>query len=431
LSIVVAMVCAAAPAWRSTLVDPQDALRGGRGGGIGRSHHRALRSLVVLEISLSLVLLIGAGLVLKGFASLLGKDPGFDADRVLAMRISTSATRYPNNTGVRDFLEPAMAAMAAVPGVEAVAAISAMPYLSWGNNRGVRYEGQPNDPTRRPIVEQRSVTLGFFDVTKQRLIAGRLLTSNDNEAPDSPPVVVVNEALVKRDLRGQNPIGKRWHTSDTTFATIVGVVSNIKNMGPVADPAPEMYWNYRQSGSGTTTSGVMVRVRSGNPESVAAGIRQALRGVDATAAVANIRPMSDVIARSLGSPRFYFSLLGTFAAIALVLAIAGLYGVVSYAVAQRTRELGIRSALGSSSGRIVRLIAVEGFQLVGIGIVLGLAGGAAVTRLMTFMLYGVSPMDAGTWALAAGAMLVAAMAAALIPARRASRVDPLIAIRAD
>jgi putative ABC transport system permease protein len=431
LSIVVAAVCAAAPAWRSTLVDPQDALRGGRGGGMGRSHQRALRSLVVLEISLSLVLLIGAGLVLKGFASLLGKNPGFDAERVLTLRISSSATRSPNNAGVRDFVEPVIAAMAAVPGVEAAAAISATPYMVWGNNRGVRYEGQPDEPGRRPIVEQRSVTLGFFDVTKQRLIAGRLLTPNDNELPNSAPVVVVNEALVKRDLRGQNPIGKRWHTGDTTFATIVGVVSDIKNAGPVADPAPEMYWNYRQSGSGTTTTDVMVRVRAGDPAAVAPGLRQAVRGVDPTAAVANVVPMSDVIARSLGSPRFYFSLLGTFAGIALVLAIAGLYGVVSYAVAQRTRELGIRSALGSSTARIVRLIAVEGFQLVAIGIVLGLAGGAAVTRLMTFMLYGVSPLDPMTWTLAAVAMLIVAMSAALIPARRAARVNPMVAIQSD
>jgi len=241
----------------------------------------------------------------------------------------------------------------------------------------------------------------------------------------------VNEALVKRDLPGENPIGKRWHTSDTTFATIVGVVSDIKNAGPVADPAPEMYWSYRQSNSGTTTVDVMVRVRGGDPAAVAPALRQAVRGVDATAAVASITPMSEVIARSLGSPRFYFSLLGSFAAIALALAVAGLYGVVSYAVAQRTRELGIRSALGSSGARIMRLIAVEGLQLVAVGIVLGLAGGAAVTRLMTFMLYGVSPMDAGTWLTAAGAMLVVAMGAALIPARRAARVDPLIAIKAE
>ena len=431
LSVVVAAVCGAAPAWRSTTVDPQDALRGGRGGGMGRSHQRALRSLVVLEISLSLVLLISAGLVLKGFASLLGKDPGFDADRILTLRISTSATRYPDNNGTRDFLEPAMAAMAAVPGVEAAASITSVPYVQWGNNSGIRYEGAPDEPGRRPIVEQRRVTLGFFDVTKQRLVAGRLLTPGDNELPASPLVVVVNEALVKRDFRNRNPIGQRFYRGDTTFATIVGVVSDIKNMGPVADPAPEMYWNYRQGGAGTTSADVMVRVRSGDPAAVAPALRQALRGVDATAAVANVAPMSDVIARSLGSPRFYFSLLGTFAGIAVVLAIAGLYGVVSYAVAQRTRELGIRSALGSSSGRIVRLIAVEGFQLVAVGIVLGLAGGAIVTRLMTFMLYGVSPTDGRTWLAAAAAMLVVGMGAALIPARRAARVDPLIAIKAD
>ena len=432
LSAVVALLCGAVPALRSARVDPQDALRGGRGGGSGREHHRALRTLVVLEIALSLVLLIGAGLVLKGFASLMGKDPGFDVERTLSLRITTSALRYPDQTAMRGFVQPAIAAIEAIPRVEAAAAISAVPYLQWGNNSNIRYEGQPgNDPTRLPIVEQRRVTPGFFAVTEQRLLSGRLLNDGDDERPESPQVVVVNEALVQRDFPERDPIGQRFHLNDTTFATIVGVVSDIRNSGPVSDPRPEMYWNYLQSAPGASTVSLMLRVDEGDPTAIVPAVRDAVREVDPTAAVASVAPMEDVVARSLGRPRFYFSMLGTFAGVAIVLAVAGLYGVLSYAIAQRTREIGIRAALGSPRGRLVRLFAMEGFRLVIAGVILGLIGGVVVTRLMEFMLYGTSPLDPVAWVGAVVVMVAAAMAAAVVPALRAARVDPVIAMQGE
>ncbi|MGH7619957.1 MAG: FtsX-like permease family protein, partial [Gemmatimonadaceae bacterium] len=432
LSVVVALVCGAVPAWRGGAADPQDALRGGRGAGSGRDQHRALEGLVVLEICLSLVLLIGAGLVLKGFAGLLEKDPGFEPSRVMTMTVTTPAARYPNGTSIRRMLEPALAAVRAVPGVAAAAAISATPYAVWGINSNIQYEGVPgNDPTRLPIVEQRTVTTDFFRVTGQRLIAGRLLNASDDERPDAPPVVVVNEALVKRDFKGRDAVGQRFHISDTSFATIVGVVSDIRNAGPITDPQPEMYWTYLQAGQGSSTFPLMIRADGGDPAGVVAGVRGAIRSVDPSAAVADVRRMPDVIAGSLGRPRFYFSLLGTFAAIAIVLAMAGLYGVLSYAVAQRTREIGIRAALGSPRRSIMRLITADGLTLVATGIVAGLVAAAGVTRLMLFMLYGVSPLDPLAWAAAVALLVVAGGAASIIPARRAARVDPLIAIRVE
>jgi ABC-type antimicrobial peptide transport system permease subunit len=241
----------------------------------------------------------------------------------------------------------------------------------------------------------------------------------------------VNQALVDRDFNGLNPVGTRFHLTDTSFATIVGVVSNIRNAGPIAPPAPEFYWNYRQSGQGSSSFTIFVRMKNNNPAVTMPEIRAAIRRVDPQAAVARVNPMPEVIASSLGRPRFYFSLLGTFAAVAIVLAVAGLYGVLSYVVAQRTRELGIRSALGSPKSRLVRLVTRDGLLLVAGGLVLGLLGGAAVTRLMVFMLYGVSPLDALTWSLAVVAMTIAGFLATLIPASRATRVDPLIAIRAE
>jgi len=242
LSGVVALVCGAAPAWRGTTVDPQDALRGGRGGGATRGHHRALNTLVVAEVALSLMLLLSAGLVLKGFASLLDNEPGFEIDQVLTLETTVPATAYPDQSSVQRFLEPALASIEQIPGVEAAAAISLIPYTNWGWNFNIRYEGQPDtDRTHRPLTETRIVTPDFFAVTRQRLVSGRLLRQSDDGRPESPAVVVVNEALVRRDFAGRDPLGKRFHTTDTTFGTIVGVVSNIRNFGPVEDPRPEVY----------------------------------------------------------------------------------------------------------------------------------------------------------------------------------------------
>ena len=432
LSLVVLLLCGAVPAWRSAAVDPQDALRGGRGGGAGRGHHRLLSGLVVTAVALSLVLLIGAGLVLRGFASLLEQDPGFDPAPILAMDVTISGERYPDGSAVRRFLEPALAQVREVPGVAAAAAISALPYEDWGHNVNVRYEGQPgDDPTRLPLAEVRSVTPEFFAVTGQRLAAGRLLQPADDERPAAPAVVVVNEALARRDFPGGDAIGRRFHTGDTTFATIVGVVSDIRNAGPVQPPQPEVYYPYLQSGRGSSSFHVVVRVRGTEPAAVAAAVQRAIRAVDPGAAVTEVRPMPEVIAASVGRPRFYLTLLGVFAAIALVLAVAGMYGVMSYAVAQRTREFGIRGALGSSVARTMRLVARQGAALVALGLALGLAGGYAATRLLESLLYGVSPLDPSAWLLATLRLAGAGLLAALLPAARAARVSPAVAMQVE
>ena len=431
LSLVVAVACGGLPAWRSASVDPQDVLRGGRGGGAGREQHRALRMLVVLEIALSLVLLIGAGLTLKGFAGLLGNDPGFETAHVLTMRVTTSPTRYAKQPAALAFLEPALDAIRALPGVESAGSIDLVPYVNWGSNSNIRYEGQAKgDPTRLPIVEGRRVSPSFFSVTGQRLLAGRLFQPSDDASPSSAPVVVVNQALVDRDLKGIDPIGKRFYLTDTSFATIVGVVSNIRNFGPVAPPAPEMYWTYLQNGQPSLFS-LLIRVRRGDPAAAAPSVRAAIRSIDPTAAVADVLPMPDVIASSLGQPRFYLSLLGAFAVVALVLAIAGLYGVLSYAVAQRTRELGIRAALGSSAPALMKLMTIDGLRLVAVGLLIGSFGGIGLTRFITFALYGVSPLDVTTWIASLLLMFVAGLAATLVPAHRATRVNPVIAIQAE
>ncbi|HVX38180.1 MAG TPA: ABC transporter permease [Gemmatimonadaceae bacterium] len=431
VALVVSVACGAAPAWRNAAVDPQDAMRAGRGGGSGREHHRALRLLVVSEIALSLVLLIGAGLMLRAFTGLLGKDPGFETEHVLTLDATVASARYPDNTSVRRFLEPALDAVRGVPGVEAAGSINLVPYVQWGWNSNIRYEGMPaGDPTRRPLVEEREAGPGFFAVTKQRLLAGRLLGPGDDDNPKAPPVVVVNEALVKRDFKGGNAVGRRFYISDTGLATIVGVVSDIRNVGPIADPAPEMYWSYLQSDPGASNFPIMIRTH-GDPMAVLPGVRRAIRETDPTAAVSSVATMPDVITQSLGQPRFYLIMLGAFAGVALVLTIAGLYGVLSYAVAQRTRELGIRVALGSSRGRLVQLVTLDGVALVVGGIGVGGVASFAATRVMVSVLYGVSPLDTRTWVLAGISLFVPTVLATVIPALRASRADPIVAMRAE
>ena len=434
LAVLVALVAAALPAWRGASVNPQEALRGGTGGGQGREQHGVLRVLVVAELALSMVLLLGAGLVLRGFVGLTRQDPGFDPKPILTMSVTVSPQRYPGATSVQQFLEPALERINALPGVAGAAAISDLPYRSWGSNFNIRYEGRPfTDWTHLPLAEIRAVTPGFFAVTGQRLLEGRLLRASDDERTQSRRVVVVNQALVRRDLPGQDPVGQRFYW-ESSFATIVGVVSDIRNDGPFSPPQPEVYWTYRQGAAdfGPITSfPIVVRVARGGPEQAARPVLAAIRAVDPGAAVSRVEPMTSVIAQSLGRPRFYLTLLGVFAGVALLLAMAGLYGVMSYAVAQRSRELGIRTALGGTRSTLLALVVRQGMTLVAVGVGIGLVAGAALTRLLTGLLYGVSPLDPAAWAGVTVALALAGLVATLLPAARATRVDPMLAIRAE
>jgi putative ABC transport system permease protein len=367
---------------------------------------------------------------LKGFVHLLNGDPGFAPEGVLTLEVTVAPGDYAAGDAVPRFLEPALQAVRRLPGVERVGAISLLPYDNWGWNMNMRYEGQPNvDPTHYPLVETRVATPGFFQVTGQRLLAGRLLRAGDDARPEAPLVVVVNQALAERDFPGGDPVGHRFYQTDSTLITIVGVVSDIRNRGPYEPTQPEIYYAYRQR-PWESDYEVLVRVR-GNPLAAAGPVTAAFRAIDGRAAIADVRPMTRVISASLGRPRFIGTLLGAFAGIALLLAIAGVYGVMSYVVAQSSRELGIRTALGGTPAAIVRLVAREGATLVVVGTSLGLVGGIVATRLIGTMLYGVSQLDGATWLLAAATIVAAGLLATIIPALRTARIDPVRAIRAE
>ena len=429
VTLMVALLAGLAPAWQAQRSDPQDALRAEGRSGSGGRRHRFLRGLIVAEVALSLVLLLGAGLLLRGFQQLVTRDPGFDPAPILTLAVDVPADRYPDGSAVNAFLEPALAAIDGIAGVEGAAAISLIPYTNWGWNFNIRYEGVPgDDPTRLPLVERRVVTPGFFDALGMSLLRGRLLEPADDERDEAPAVVVVNRALAEEHFPGENAVGKRFHLGDTTFATIVGVVSDIKNFGPDRPPQPEVYWTFDQGGGGTTSFPLMVRV-SGEPAVYAHAVSRAITAVDPQAAISRVRPMEDVIASSMGRPRFYLVLMAIFAGVAMALALAGLYGVMAYVVEQRRREIGIRAALGGTPAGNLVLILRGGAVLIGVGLVAGLGGGLALTRVLEGMLYGVSPLDPGAWAGASLLLVATGIGAVLVAARRAARVDPLVAMR--
>jgi putative ABC transport system permease protein len=429
VAVTVALVCAVAPAWQASRSDPHEALRSGARGGTSRRQQRFLRTIVAVEVGLSLVLLLGAGLVLRGFERLVGQDPGFDPEPLLAFTVSVPPDRYEDRSAADAFLAPVLESVRGVAGVEDAGSVNLIPYDNWGWNFNIRYEGQAVEQrTQLPLTETRTATASYFSTLGLHLLRGRLMDERDTEA--APIVVVVNQALVDRDFRGEDPIGKRFHLSDTVFATIVGVVSNTRNMGPDRDPQGGVYYGYSQSQRSSTSFPILVRA-PGDAARLVTPITNAIRSVDPNAAVNQVRPMTEVIGASVGRPRFYLTLLGIFAGVALLLSIAGLYGVMSYVAAQRTREIGIRSALGSTPQRTLQFVMRQGMALVVVGVGIGLFGGFALTRLLGGLLYGVSPLDALTWFGVTALLSGTGAVAILLPARRASAVEPVVAMRVE
>jgi putative ABC transport system permease protein len=433
LSLVVAILCGAVPAWRTASIDPQEALAGSRGTTGGRREQRALSALVIAEVGLSLVLLVGAALVLRGFVALTHRNPGFDPEHLLTMHVALPSEKYAqDSSAVRRFLTPALAAIDRIPGVAAAGSINSMPYDSWGNSFNIRYEGVPGSEMEKlPLADDRVVAPGFFAVTQQRVLAGRTLRDDDDLRPGVPEVAVVNEALAKRDFPGQSPVGKRFHETDSTYTTIIGEVSDIRNAGPFDAPVPEVDFPYNQQDREETAYSLMIRVKGDDPTAVTSSVRAVVHDLDPEAAVSEVRTMPQVMAHSMGAPRFYLTLLAAFAVVALILAVAGVYGVLSYAVEQRMRELGIRRALGSSASELLQLVTRRGLVMIASGVTVGLVAGFLLTRVLIGLLYGVSPIDGPSWLAATAVLAAAGILASLIPALRAAKADPLIAIRVE
>lgn len=417
------------PALRSVQVQPAPALRGGGRSATGGRSARIRNTLVMGQIGLALMLLVGAGLLVRSFQNLQEIDLGFDPEGVLSMQLQLPSTSYPDRATRLAFFGPLEARLAAIPGVESVGSITNLPMAGFDSDTGFEVEGAaPAQPGLRPSVWLRRITPGYASAMGLEVVSGRAFTAGDDA--EAIPVIIVNETL-ERDYFNGRAVGKRLNVNnpaEPVWREVVGVVRDIKNFGIRADSRNAMYLPYAQLPTNFMFTAVRTSVE---PESLVSSIRDVVSGLDQGVAMARVRPMEDLVSSSLASDRFVTSLLGGFAVVALILAVVGLYGVVSYSVSTRLREMGVRIALGAPSGGIRALVLRWSLSLAVAGIVLGALGAAGLTRLMEGLLFGVGATDVATFGIVSVVMAVAAVLASLLPAIRATRVDPIKVLKAD
>jgi putative ABC transport system permease protein len=416
------------PAWQASRADLHDSLtlrvEGAAGGRLG-----VRRALVVGQIALCLMLLVSAGLLTRSLMALAEVKPGFDTNRLLTLQFRLPATKYDTEAKIADMFTRTIAEIRGVPGVQSAALVRATPLNGNGETFPYAVEGRPEASGKHvPTLQANIVSPGYFETMKIARQSGRDFTMNDRDG--APRVAIVNEHLANRMWPGQSAIGKQIRIGgpDEPWSTVVGVVGTVKHFRLTETPISQAYLPYMQRPLIFTE--VVVRT-SGDPSTVATGVRAAIWRVDRDQPVWAIRSMETVTSRALGQPKFIMWLTASFALVALLLAMIGVYGVTSYSVAQRTHEVGLRMALGAQAPQVVRMIVAEGTRLVGVALVVGLAGSFAATRLLTAQLFGITANDPLTFVVVTMAIGVVALVACYLPARRASRVDPVVALRVD
>ena len=434
VSLATGVVFGIVPALRASGASLGDALKEG-----GRSGERAMlgragRVLVVSEVALSLVLLVGAGLLVHSFARVQNVEPGFDARGMLTLRLSLPESRYTTFEQGDRFFDALFAALRARPDVDSVAAANALPFSGNNGSRTFHIEGQePKRPEDQPEEQLRIVTDGYFQTMKVPLVKGREFTDRDRLG--APRVAVVNESLARKHFPDGRVIGRRvaFSRNEPQWYEIVGIVGNIKHRGLDASDRPEMYVPYRQPlFSNWTVRPMQVVVRTaGDPLAAAATVRREIARLDPDQPISDVRTMDERIGRSLESRRFNMILLAAFAALALALAAIGIYGILAYAVTERTHEIGVRLALGAQPRDVLSMIVAQGMAMTAAGAAIGVVAALAVTRLMSSLLFGISAADPMTFAAIPLLLGVVAFVACYVPARRATRVDPLVALRTE
>jgi putative ABC transport system permease protein len=410
------------PAWRFAHADPQEAMRsGGRGTTSGRGAGRVRTALVAFEVALSTMCLIAGGLLLHSFVKLLRVDRGFRVENVLAIDVKLPQQRYSDTAKRAEFLRGALERMAAVPGVISAGASNKLPLTGEGGNNVILPEGRTLPVAERPLSDIRQVNPDYFRTLGIPLRSGRIFADSDR----SRQVALLSAMTAERVWPGENAIGKRFQMGGQSIE-VIGVVGDIHGVSLSRAPSNTLYVPYWQR---SFTEYSLVARTAAEPRSAASAIRAAIREVDRDLPMPAIRTMEDVVDASVAQRRFQMSLVLLFAAAALLLASLGIYGVISYSVEQRTGEMGIRLALGAAPAGILRMVMRQGLLPVVCGLAAGVAGSVAAGRLLGSFLFGVTAQDPLTIAAVCGLLAAVSMAAIYVPARRATRVDPVTALR--
>jgi putative ABC transport system permease protein len=426
------LLFAVIPALQVSRANVNEALQEGSRGAAGPESHRLRALLVVTQVALSMLLLVGAGLLIKSFSNLQSTDPGFEASRLLTLELALPRSKYmeaPDKQ--REFFDRLLTRVSALPGIEAASAVGPLPFSHNERTSSFWIAGTP-DPGlgNHPYASHLTVMSNYFPAMRIPLLAGRRIDDRDNK--DAKPVIMVNEAFARRFFEGRNPLGQhikidRAEKSKEVLYEIVGVVGNSHHDSLAIEALPEFYVPFAQDPDRWTT--VVLRTSKEKLSGLDAAVRNGVHEIDPDVYVPKLEPMQNLIGTTLAQPRFNMLLLGCFAAAAMILAAIGIYGVIAYSVAQRTREIGIRMALGAQKIDMLTMVLRQSLTIVAIGIATGLAGALGVTRLMRALLFGVTANDVTTYAVVVLLLGVAALLASYLPARRAMAVDPMVALR--
>jgi predicted permease len=437
VSLLTGLIFGLAPAFHLSPRTMNSALReGGQRTTAGSGRQRLRRLLVVSEVALAVVLVVGSGLMLRSFAALQQVDPGFDARNLITFGMFLPPARYEDGPTQVSFMERSLRQLGALPGVQSVAAMSGLPPRRNVNANDTEFEGiTPTAEGPAPNTDYwQFVTTDYFDTMKIPLVAGRAFGVQDG--PEAGPVVMINETLARVFYPDTDPVGRRLRPpfGDNPWYTIIGIVKDVKQGGLEENTGTEVYFHYPQTVA--TPLGVprqmnLVLRAMLPPQTLMPSVRREMAALDATLPLAEMNTMDGVLHASVAQPRFLTLLLGIFAAVALALAAVGTYGVMSYSVAERRQEIGIRMALGAEAGGVMRMMLGQGFVVAGLGLALGIAGALALSRVLSTLLFGVSARDLTTFLFAPTVLALVALVACYIPAFRATRVDPAKVLRQE
>ncbi len=431
VSVATGLIFGLAPAVQAARFNQIETLKeGGRDAATGGSGKRLRSVLVTAEVAISLVLLIGAGLLINSFLRLRNVDPGFRAENLLTMKIVLPDTKYERRAQRSAFYTDLIQRVQSLAGVKSAAVTTNLPLYRQGNSIGINIDGKPDPPPgQERIIVTRIISPGYFDTMGIPLLRGRPLSEQDTETTQN--VVVISDSMARRYWPGEEVVGKRIAIGKIRkpedWIQVIGVVKDVRQFELTADPKPQMYLTYRQFGFFDAQD--LVVKTDIDSASLAATVRKTVWEIDKDQPVSDIQTMQNIMADSIARQRFSMLLLAIFAGVALVLAGVGIYGVMSYSVAQRTHEIGIRMALGAQTGAVLKLAIGYGMKLVLVGLVIGLIAAFALTRVMSTLLFGVTATDPTTFTLISLLLIAVAVLASYVPARRATKVNPIIALR--